>query len=314
MKKRSAILILALLLTLVVTVSPALAQNRPVRVAGMILAVDVENAQLTVKPRYRDAFTVQTSDSTEYFRKIQHNGLEPISFEQLETEIGEQVNVAGTWDGEVFQADSVVLMPAILPPPAAIHGAIIALDTSSGTMTVEPRTGDAVIVKTSGETEFFRTVQHGRLVPIDFTDLDVGEWVKVQGAWDSDELIAMRVTVMPFEPAPPPRLVAGSIGELSGSDFSLEHQRREAITVKTFETTKFYRTLRWGRLESITFGDLEVGGWVAVLGRWDGEALNADVVTVMRGHGGEAEGVLEAGEVLDAEELVDEIDTLQIQP
>ena len=38
MKKRSAILVLALLLTLVVTVSPALAQDRPVRLSGEITA------------------------------------------------------------------------------------------------------------------------------------------------------------------------------------------------------------------------------------------------------------------------------------
>ncbi len=313
MKKRSAILILALLLTLVVTVSPALAQARPVHVAGVIIAVDAGASQFTVKPRYRDALTVQTSVDTEYFRKIQHSGLEPISFDNLG--VGNQVKVAGTWEGEVLQAGNVVVMPAISPPPVVIHGAIAVLNTSNGTMTVEPRTGSAVIVQTFGETEFFRTVQHGRLVPIDFTDLAVEEWVKVQGAWDGDVLNAIRVTVMPFAPAPPPRLVAGSIGELlSESDFSLDHQRREAITVKTVETTKFYRTLGWGRLEPITFGDLAVGDWVAVLGKWDGEVLNADVVTVTRGHGGEAEGVLEAGEVFEADELVDEIDTLQIQP
>ena len=48
---------------------------------------------------------------------------------------------------------------------------------------------------------------------------------------------------------------------------------------------------------------------MAVLGKWDGEVLNADVVTVTRGHGGEAEGVLEAGEVFEADELVDEMIT-----
>ena len=154
-------------------------------------------------------------------------------------------------------------------------------------------------------------------MPIDFTDLAVEEWVKVQGAWDGDVLNAIRVTVMPFAPAPPPRLVAGSIW---GACFP------RAISALIISAERRSRSRRW-KLQSstghlvgerlgnlITFGDLVVGDWVAVLGKWDGEVLNADVVTVTRGHGGEAEGVLEAGEVFEADELVDEIDTLEIQP
>jgi hypothetical protein len=314
MKKRSAILILALLLTLLVTVSSALAQDRPVRVSGEIIARDDTTGQLTVKPRYRDAITVQTSAETDILRKICEDGLEPIAFEDLM--VGDQVTAAGIWEGDVLQARRVTVKSACVPPPDTVHGAISVLNASNGTITVEPKTGDTVLVHTSQETEFYRETQRARREPIAFTDLAVGDWVRVQGAWVDEDFEAERVTVMPFRPAPPPRLVMGSIGELlSGSDFSLEHQRREPITVKTTDTTKFYRTLQWGRLEPIGFGDLVAGDWVAVLGRWgDGEALNADAVTVMRGHGAEAEGVLEIGDVLEAGEVVEETDSSQVQP
>ena len=313
MKKRSTILLLALLLTLAVTVSPALAQDRPVRVSGEITAVDDTTGQFTVKPRYREAITVQTSAETDILRKIQEDGLEPIALGDLMD--GDQVTVAGIWQGDLLQARRVTVKAACVPPPDTVHGAISVLDASSGTITVEPQTGDAVLVQTSEETVFYRETQRARREPILFADLAEGDWVRIQGAWVEDVFEAVRVTVMPFRPAPPPRLVVGSIGELlSETDFSLEHQRLEPITVKTTETTKFYRTLRWGRLEPISFGELVAGDWVAALGRWDGEALNADVVTVMRGHGGEAEGVLEIGDALDAGEVVEETDTIQVQP
>lgn len=314
MKKRTVVVILALLLTLVVTVSPALAHERPVRVSGeMITAVDGKTGQFTLKPRFRDAITVQTSADTEFLRKVREDGLEPITFDALQ--VGDRVTVAGTWDGDLLQAKRVTVKPEQLPPPATIHGAISSLDSVNGTLMVAPRTGDAVLVQTSEATEFYRETQRARKEPITFAELAEGNWVRVQGAWIDDVFEGVRVTVMPFQPAPPPRLVMGTIGELlSETDFILEHQRQDPITVKTTEPTKFFRTLHWGRLEPIGFGGLAAGDWVAVLGRWEGEALNADVVTVMRGHGAEAEGVLEIGAALEVGEVVEEVDTLQGQP
>jgi hypothetical protein len=75
----------------------------------------------------------------------------------------------------------------------------------------------------------------------------------------------------------------------SSGTFTLERRFGEAITVQTTEETKFYRQARWGRLEPITFGELAVGDRVNVLGTWDGEALNASKVIMMRGLEGETE-------------------------
>jgi hypothetical protein len=282
-------------------------------VSGEITALDGATGQITLKPRFRDAITVETSGETEFLRKVFEDGLEPITFDDLQQ--GDRVTVAGTWDGDVLRAQRVTVKPEQLPPPATIHGAISSLNSGDGTLMVAPLTGDAVLVQTSEGTEFYRETQRARREPITFADLADGDWVRVQGDWVEEVFDAVRVTVMPFQPAPPPRLLMGSIGELlSVSDFTLEHQRQDPITVKTTETTKFFRTLRWGRLELISFDDLAADDWVAVLGHWDGEALIAHVVTVMRGHGDEVEGVLEIGGGLETGELVEGVDTLQVQP
>jgi len=137
------------------------------------------------------------------------------------------------------------------------------------------------------------------------------------GTWVGDLFDARRVTVMPAAPPPLPRLVNGNISALlddPAGAFTLERRYGEAITVKTSAETKFYLQSRWGRLEPILVGDLEVGDRVNVLGTWDGEALDASKVIVMRGHRDEAEGVLGTEELLAAEEIIDDAGSFQAQP
>lgn len=285
MKKYSAALLLVLLLLLVVAASPALAQDRPVRLAGEITAIDSNTDQLLVKPRYRDPFTVQTSTETEFWRKVGQDGLEPITFEDLI--IGDHLQIGGTWDGEVLMADKVIVLPESGAPPKTINGIITRLDPGSGALAVQPREGDPVEVHTFDETHFYRLLRHGRLLPIAFEDLEIGNVVKVQGAMDGEILLARRVTVMPLKPGDhPPATIAGKIGRIDDSAiFSLNRRQGEAVKVVTDNETKFYRTGRWGRLEPISFEELAVGQKVLVQGARDGESFDAGLVIVMPGPG-----------------------------
>jgi hypothetical protein len=312
MKKHSVILVVVLLLTLLVAASPVLADERPVRVAGEITAIDATVGQLTVLPRYRDPITVQTMEDTRFFRKVNHGGLEEISFESLV--VGDRVQVVGTWDGDLLQAGKVIVVPPPPPPLVEIHGAISALDSENDTLIVKLEGGTEVTVQTSEETEFYRVAQHGRLEPIAFEDLAVEDWVRVHGLREEEVFLAKRVTVMPVAPPPPLRLAFGRIVRLDPEGtFSLKPRRGNEIPVGTGDETKFYRKLRWGRLEPISYSDLAVGDWVSVLGRWDGAALNARAVIIMRGHADDLEGVVEVEELLGAEELAED-SILQVEP
>jgi hypothetical protein len=313
MKRSFAILVLVLLLSLAASVSPALADELPVRVAGEITALDKATGQLTLKPRYRDPITVQTSDLTEFYRKVHRDGLEPIYFDDLE--VGAKVRVTGTWDGEVLDASEVVMVPPPPPLPVAIYGAISAIDSDNATLLVKLSSGDEVTVQTLEVTQFYRVTQHGRLEPIAFEDLAIDDWVRVRGVRDGEVLNAQRVTVMPLTPPPPPRLAVGRIASLDpAGTFNLEPHRGDAIPVSTGDDTKFYRKVRWGRLEPIGFSDLLVGDWVAVFGWWDGTILNAGKVIVMRGPTDSLDDVLEEKDLMQAEETSSDIAGLQAAP
>lgn len=191
MKKRSIIFISALLL-LVVSVSPTLAHERQVRAAGEITVVDTGTGQITLKLRFRDSITtVQTSEKTEFLRKDK-DGLEPIALTDLVA--GDKVHVTGTRGDEMLQAAKVVVMPADGEPPAMVRGDISELDAAEGTLTVEPREGDPILIQTSEETQFFRTVRHGRLEQITFDDLAEGDWIKSRGEWEDEVFNASHVT------------------------------------------------------------------------------------------------------------------------
>jgi hypothetical protein len=289
MKKRSVLLVLAVLLTLAVAASPVLASGRPDRVAGEITGLDATSGEITLQLRHGAEIAVATSDTTEFYRKVHLGGLEAISFDDLA--IGDRVQVVGTRDGEVLTAAKVILVPPPPPPPQAVHGSIVALDAGAGTIRVQPCDGDALTVQTTAETTFYRRFHRGRLEPISFADLAVEDQVTVLGTWEGDLFIAGRVTVMPAAPPELPRLVNGDISALDPAGaFTLERRLGGAITVKTTTETQFYRQARWGRLEPITFAELVVGDRVSVLGTWDGEALNASKVIVMRSREGETEG------------------------
>jgi len=294
MKKYSAVLILALVLLLAAAASPALAQDQTMRVAGEITAIDPNTDQLAVKPRFRDPVKVQTSAETEFWRKVGQDGLEPITFEDLV--VGDHIQIGGTWDGEVLMADKVIVLPETDASPKRISGIITRLDPGSQALAVKPRDGEPVEVHTFDETHFYRLLRHGRLLPIAFEDLAVGDWVKVQGAMDGEILLARRVTVLPLKPGDhPPSTIAGKIGRIDDSaNFSLNRRHGEPVKVVTDEETKFYRTLPWGRLEPIRFEDLAVGQKVLVQGaRNDEGAFSADVVIVLRAPGDNADDIIE---------------------
>lgn len=284
MKKRFVILALTLLI-LVVAVSPILAQGKPARAAGEITAIDNSLDQLTLKPRFHDPITVQSTADTEFWRKVPNDGLEVIGFDDLADE--DQIYVHGSWDDETIIAEKIVVIPARSPVPFTKFGTISDLDPGSGIMTLDLRIGDELVVQTTAQTRFYRTAWRGRMDPIAFEDLAVGDLVKVHGDLEGANLNAEKVTLMPLIPVPQIRSrISGHIKAVDpAGTFELKLRRKGEITVNTEASTKFYRILRWGQLETISFDDLAVGDGVMLQGAWDDEEFDASKVIMKRGSG-----------------------------
>jgi hypothetical protein len=94
---------------------------------------------------------------------------------------------------------------------------------------------------------------------------------------------------MPLKPtAPLPYRASGKITALDAAgSFTVEPQRKPSFAVQTGPETRFYRAVRRGSLEVISFEDLAVDDLVNVHGQWDGDQLNAALVLVKpeRGRG-----------------------------
>ena len=277
------LLVLTLLFALALTATPVLAHDGGMdRIAGEITALDGATGVITVQPRYGDPVTVQTSAETEFYRKVPQGGLEAIAFEDLT--VGDRIAVEGAWDGDLFNADKVVVVAPTTPPPPAgdsVHGVIAALDAATGVITVQTPAGAQVTVQTSAETEFYQVRHHGDLEPITFDDLVVGEGVRAKGAWNGDVFEADRVIAMPTTPPPPPEMVSGTIAALDADAGTITVQTchdAAPLTVQTSAETEFYRMVHDGGLEEITFDDLVVGDRIAAEGEWDGDMFNAGKV------------------------------------
>ena len=76
-------------------------------VHGSITALVPAAGTVVVQTRHSGEVLVQTFGETEFYRKSHQGGLEPITFDDLAVE--DRVSVWGTWDGEVFNADKVIM-------------------------------------------------------------------------------------------------------------------------------------------------------------------------------------------------------------
>ena len=127
MKKTSLPLLLALLLSLLMAATPALAQqgigrtgieHRPSppprldHIGGEIIDLDATAGTMSIQPLRGEPVTVQTSEDTQFHRQLADGGCESISFGDLAT--GDNVQVQGEWDGELFNATRVIVL--LLPP------------------------------------------------------------------------------------------------------------------------------------------------------------------------------------------------------
>jgi hypothetical protein len=280
MKKASLFLFFTLLLVLVAGASPVLARGRVDRVAGEIIELDAETGDITLQARNAGPLTVRTAGA-ELYRKVYRGGLEPITFDDLA--VGDRIQAEGVWDGDSFDASELrLLAPLPSSAPAVVNGAISdSPNAETGVFTVQPFDGDPVTVKT-GDTEYYRQLRQGRLEPIAFGDLANGDRVRVEGTWDGGVLMASKVLVKPPAPLPAPAVVNGTISGSPNAEagtFTVQPRNGDPVPVQTGDT-RFYRELRRGRLEAITFDVLADGDRVRVEGVWEGDVLMASRVLV----------------------------------
>ncbi len=160
---------------------------------GTVSVLDSVNLTITVMAGEEDLVVVQTTEETKYYRVVRHGRLELIAFSDLV--VGDRVKAQGDWDGEIFNAWRVMVMPLkpASPPPNRASGEITALGAAG--FTLEKRGGYEINVTTSAETKFYEAVRRGRLEAITFDDLALEDMVVVSGEWDGDQFNATLVIV-----------------------------------------------------------------------------------------------------------------------
>jgi outer membrane protein assembly factor BamB len=254
----------------------------PKNIAGVIQSIDPDEGSFVLKPGDHDPLTVQTGEDTKFFRKIP-GGHEAITFANLQ--VDDHAIVIGTWDGDVFRAQKVILVP---PPPKMIVGIITDLDAGAGTIIVQPEEGDLVTVQTYEETKYFRVPRQGEPVPITFDDLALDDKVSVQGYVEGEVFKAVKVLVLPEPTDDPPQPPEDNrlIGTITALDagagtITVQPTAGDAVVAQTSGETKYFRQVRKGEHEVITFDDLALEDKVIILGVLDGDTFNATKVIVM---------------------------------
>jgi hypothetical protein len=160
---------------------------------GTVSVLDSVNLTITVTAGEEDLVVVQTTEETKFYRVVQHGRLELIAFADLV--VGDRVKAQGDWDGEIFNAQRIMVMPLkpTSPPPNRASGEITALVDAG--FTLEKRGGYEINVTTSAETKFYAAIRRGQLKAITFEDLALEDMVVVSGEWDGDQLKATLVIV-----------------------------------------------------------------------------------------------------------------------
>jgi hypothetical protein len=172
------------------------------RLGGIITALDPDAGTIVVQRREGEPATIQTTADTEFLRQVPNTEPAPITFADLALRM--TITASGAWQGDLFAADVVVVMPATPPPPAEhLGGVIIALDAGAGTITLKRLNREPVTVQTSADTEFLRRLPNGKVQMITFADLAKGLQITVEGAWEGEVFNASQVVVAGRLSAPP---------------------------------------------------------------------------------------------------------------
>lgn len=136
-------LFIALLLMLV----PALASEvkaEDARVRGTIRAVDVNNQTVAIQPERGAAVVLNTNERT----AITRNG-EPARLSDLQ--VGDSAEAG--YNARTLLASQIAARGVDVPRTARIEGVIEAVDTGASTITIFPRSGEALTLHVSPNTE-----------------------------------------------------------------------------------------------------------------------------------------------------------------
>jgi hypothetical protein len=112
--------------------------------------------------------------------------------------------------------------------------------------------------------------------------------VSVQGYLEGEVFKALKVLVLPEPPDDPPHPPEDNrlIGTITALDagagtITVQSTAGDPVTAQTSAETKYFRQVRKGEHEAITFDDLELEDKVIILGIKEGDTFNATKVIVM---------------------------------
>jgi len=215
----------------------------------------------TVTAVYDGSFTIETDvDSVDV---VTTETTEWEDFGDHELKIGDDVKVAGCWDGDVFIAEEVELKGGgwqescvkLVGVIGNVSGENFVLDTDDG----------SVPVVTTVDTHWDDFGDH---------QLSVGDRVKVEGCWDGDVLVAHKVKLLEDEEEEEEACAkyVGKVSAVADDGFTLKAGSRSISVITTGET-------EWHDFDGHTLG---VGDKVKVGGCWEGDVFVAAEVELKK--------------------------------
>jgi hypothetical protein len=244
----------------------------PGTLMGEIVEISAEELQFLVDAEWGDMVAVQVTDETEIVTMFG----EPLEFSDLQ--VGMFVMVEGEYEGDLLFARLVMVMDEEPPPPpTTLMGTIAEIFPEEWQLLVAPETDGLVRVQVTDHTRIM--TQFGE--PLKFEDLEVGQFVGIEGEFEGDLLVASVIMVMDEEPPPPPGVAVGEIAEIlpDAHQFVLHTEMGREILVQVTDDTEIFNI----HGEPMEFADLQVGMFVGVEGEFEGDILIARTIVVHDG-------------------------------
>ncbi len=198
----------------------------------------------------------------------------PITFEDLE--VGQEADVAGLWEEDLFIAHHVFVHGNQPPPPPPMDfvGTITEIDPDAMILMVDPENrGDMVPVQVTPDTMI-----EGPAGPLAFEDLVVGMFGHFHGEVQGDLFVAFHIFIDDNQPPPQGIDVAGIVDavDYNAQTFVLIPQHPgnpEPILVQADENTMIFQMGA-----PAAFDDIQMGMFVFVHGQLTGDVLLAEEI------------------------------------
>ncbi|MBN2056834.1 hypothetical protein JW905_18045 [bacterium] len=239
-------------------------------VRGEIVEILPDARQIMVAPVNEPPVVVQVNIVTLI---ISDTGM-MLDFEDLA--VGQHVNVAGEWAGDILHAMVITVMDGPPPSPDVIEGVITAIDPQQMMLHVDTHGGNVIPVHVTAATVITDLAGN----ELSFSDLVLLQRIMAEGEWLNDLFQAAHIMVFDFQPPPAPGEVHGIIIELNPAQqrfVVMANGRPVPVAVQVTPDTLIIDAASGG---IILFEDLETGQQVHAHGEWEGDVLLAFEVMV----------------------------------